>query len=289
MRWLGLLCSFFLLFACGRSPSVPSPGLTTSGPRIVVLSPAVAVILRDLGAGGLVVGRHNYGMVFKDRPACGQQGAIDYEQLLAVSPTDVLIEWGSGALPDRLLELADRNAWQVRRFELLTLDDIERATDELQRLYAPDRPGEPLSRTLQEAFRPVEGVERVGRVLVLGAVSPPTVLGPGSFHAQVLDRLGARSAVPEGGPWMELGLEDVLRLAPDAVVLVMPREGGTGIGATGETAIEQLGVLGRLDIPAVRRGRVAVLDGELYHTPSTAMADFARDLATVLREWAGVE
>lgn len=282
MRWLGLLCSFLLLFACGRSPSVAPPA---SGTRLVVLSPALAVILRDLGAGDLVVGRHNYDMVFTDLPACGQQGAIDYERVLALQPSDVLIEWGAQALPARLLELSEANGWEVRRFDLRTLDDITQASAELQRLYAPERE-EALSEQFAASLFKRPGIERVGRVLLLGAVDPPTVLGPGSFHAQVLERIGGTPAVTEGGPWIELGLEDVLTISPDAIVLVMPRAGGTGVGAVGSDAVEMLGSMSRLRLRAIEQGRVAVLDGALYHTPSTAMADFAEDLAEVMETWA---
>ncbi|MCL4220059.1 MAG: hypothetical protein KJZ65_01690 [Phycisphaerales bacterium] len=289
MRWMGIVLGL-LVVACSRLPGPrppATPDVEASHPRLVVLSPALAVILRDLGAGKLVVGRHNYDMVFTDLPACGQQGAIDYERVLVLQPTDVLIEWGSQPLPRRLMELAETNGWQVRRFDLRTLDDISGVCDELQSLYAPDRPGQTLRAQFEQSLFARPGVERAGRVLLLGAVDPPTVLGPGSFHAQVLERIGARAAVTEGGPWIELGLEDVLTLSPDSIVLVRPCAGGEGVAGVGESAIEMLGSLSRLRLGAIEHGRVAVLDGELYHTPSTAMGRFAEDLAEVLARWGG--
>ncbi|GAB4384195.1 MAG: hypothetical protein Kow0022_06040 [Phycisphaerales bacterium] len=287
MRLLAFFVSLAILFGCSHRspPTQPDDGQQ----RLVVLSPAVAVVLRDLGVGDRIVGRHNYDIVFPDLPACGQQGAIDYERLLAVHPTDILIQWGSQPLPERLQVLADRNSWRIHRYELVTLDDIEQAIAELQRLYAPDRPGEPLEASFERALRRRDGLERVGRVLLLGAVDPPTVLGPGSFHAQVLERIGATPAITSGGLWIELGLEDVLTIAPDAIVLVQPRPGGAGVQALGPDAVPLLGSLARLRLAAIDRGRVAVLDGELYHTPSTAMAPFAEDLARVLQGWAEQE
>ncbi|MCE7969672.1 MAG: ABC transporter substrate-binding protein [Leptolyngbya sp. PLA3] len=277
-----------MLAACSRAPG---PGVgrrdgDATQTRLVVLSPALAVILRDLGAGGMVVGRHNYDMVFPELPACGQQGSIDYERVLALEPTDVLIEWGSRPLPEKLLKLGEANSWQVRRFDLRTLEDISLACTQLQGLYAPDRPGPTLREQFEASLFVRPGIERAGRVLLLGAVDPPTVLGPGSFHAQVLERIGGVPAVTEGGPWIELGLEDVLTLAPDAIVLVMPRAGGAGAGAVGGEVVKMLGAMSRLRLEAIERGRVALLDGALYHTPSTAMAEFADDLAEVLERWA---
>lgn len=288
MRWIGVVLGLLALAACSRAPGPPaSQDVDASQARLVVLSPALAVVLRDLGVGDLIVGRHNYDMVFTHLPACGQQGAIDYERVLALRPTDLLIEWGSQPLPRRLIELAEANSWELRRFDLRTLDDITRACDELQTRYAFDRPGEALSAQFERSLFERVGIERAGRVLLLGAVDPPTVLGPGSFHAQVLERIGGRAAVTAGGPWIEVGLEDVLTLAPDAIVLVMPRAGGTGVGAVGEPAVAMLGSMSRLRLRAIEQRRVAVLDGELYHTPSTAMGQFAENLAGVLAKWAG--
>lgn len=288
MRLLSFLVSLAILFGCSQHRPPPTQP-DDAQQRLVVLSPAVAVVLRDLGVGDRIVGRHNYDTVFPDVPACGQQGAIDYERLLAVHPTDILIQWGSQPLPDRLQTLAERNTWRIRRYELVALDDIEQAIAELQRLYAPDRPGESLEVAFERALRRRDGLERVGRVLLLGAIDPPTVLGPGSFHAQVLERIGATPAITSGGLWIELGLEDVLTIAPDAIVLVAPRPGGSGVQAVGAEAVPLLGSLARIRLEALDRGRVAVLDGELYHTPSTAMASLAEDLARVLGGWAEQE
>ncbi|RMH09814.1 MAG: hypothetical protein D6695_12505 [Planctomycetota bacterium] len=282
MRLVALVL-VLLTVSCSR---VPNPELPSSGPRLVVLSPALAVILKDIGAGELVVGRHNYDMVFPDLPACGQQGSIDYEQLIAVAPTDILIEWGAMPLPKRLKALASANDWTIHRYELKTLDDILLAASELEARYAPRGPDEPVAARCERAWARRDHLERAGRVLLLAAVEPPTALGPGSFHAELLERLGATPAVTDGGPWIELGLEDIVRMAPDAIVLVQPRKNGQGVGSVGTSALEHFGPLARLHVPAVENERLAVLDAELYHTPSTATIQLAEDLASVLERWA---
>jgi ABC-type Fe3+-hydroxamate transport system substrate-binding protein len=43
--------------------------------------------------------------------------------------------------------------------------------------------------------------------------------------------------------------------------------------------------LAKLDIPAVRRGRIAIIDDPLAHTPSTAMIGVARAMARALEPW----
>lgn len=287
MRTRLLLLLILLAAGCrGDRPSPPPPADETET-RLVVLSPAASVILQDVGAGHLVVGRHDFDDSLPDLPATGHQGGIDYETLLSLRPTHVLIEWGDRALPDRLVTLAGRNAWSIEPIQLDTLDQIVETTDRLQRAFGDAEAG-PVSARLQESWSPSDKpLGSLGRVLLLGSVAPPSALGTGSFHDEILRRLGATPAIRDGGPWMELDSEDIIALDPDAVILVDPSPAGSGIGAVGPEALEKLGVVASLDIAAVRTGRVAVLDGLHYQKPSTAMGDFARDLRGVLDGWAG--
>jgi ABC-type hemin transport system substrate-binding protein len=276
-----------MVVGCEREPE---PTAEDAGARLVVLSPALAVILRDVGAENLMVGRHDFDPVFTDLPACGHQGGIDYERLLSLRPTHVLIEWGSRDLPPRLVSLAESNGWVIERYEIRTLEDILTAADTLEAEFGPEEVSEPISVSLEKAWSHSDKpLGQIGRVLLLAATGPAGALGPGSFHYEILERLGATPAMTKGGPWVELDSEDIIALAPDAIVLVVPRPEGKGIGAVGADAVAELGAVGSLDIPAVRSGRVAVLDGVSYLTPSTAMGDFARDLREVLEGWAEEE
>jgi ABC-type hemin transport system substrate-binding protein len=231
----------------------------------------------------------------------------------------VIIEWGSRPLPPRLTELSERRGWAVRRVTLLTIDDIARTVDDLaiglgavsMRTNAPRRPEgvpedleglsgairfeDPASRfdaalpsaTLARAWsRRGDGFAGVGPVLLLGSTTPPGVLGPGSFHDQILRRVGGVPAIDTGAPWMELDAEDVLRLDPAAIVLISPRGAGTPPASPSLDALrDRLGRLGTLNIRAVREGRIALIDDPLALLPSTAMAGFADRLAEILGAW----
>jgi ABC-type hemin transport system substrate-binding protein len=301
----------------GASPRGPRGG-DEAGERVVALSPAVGVMMRDLGLSDLVVGKHDYDMVFGDTvPAVGHQEAIDYESLLRVAPTDVIIEWGSRPLPPRLEEMASANGWDLYPVRLLTLDDIAETVDELAIRYGvvdfetvgsgrPEGVGGPADIPALPRFRdPAEaleaelpsaalarawtvrggGFEGIGPVLLIGGVDPVGALGPGSFHHQILERIGGVPALRAGSPWVELDAEDVLRLDPAAIVLIAPARGG-GAGSRDPAVVrERLGVLGTLDVAAVRDGRLALIDDPLALLPSTSMADFADRLAAALEAW----
>jgi ABC-type hemin transport system substrate-binding protein len=287
----GLLGLLIGVVGCDRTPVAPNDvdGMaaqpTTSAIRLAVLSPALATILRDLGAGDLIVARHDFDRADDRVPAAGHQGAIDYEMLLAVRPTHVHVEWGRRPVPARLVSLAEREGWTLMNHTLETLDDITRTADALHAAYGETGTAAPGASLAQAWARREPPLESVGRVLLLGSIEPPAAFGPGSFHYQLLTSIGATPAIALGSAWVELDHEDLIALSPDAIVLIEPRPGGRGRGAMGRAALDALGSLRDLPLPAIVTGRVAVLDGELYHTPSTAMAACARDLAAVLSQW----
>lgn len=277
------------LVACKRpTPPAPPPPPPTSNsqPRVVVLSPAAAVILRDLGHEHFIVGRHASDMVLPaSLPVCGDQLAVDLEALLAVRPTRIYTQWGSRDLPAPLVALAAKQGWTLRELDLMTLADVEREIIALDADLAPTGgSGARVLREFQTALRPRPELAAAGRVMLLGAVSPPGALGPGSCHHEILLRLALAPALTTGGPWQELAHEDLLRLDPDVLVLVLPRSARDPAPAdelpkTGPAALAALGGLKSLNLRAITKGRVILLDDPLGLTPSTAMGRLAEQLA----------
>jgi hypothetical protein len=93
-------------------------------------------------------------------------------------------------------------------------------------------------------------------------------------------------AIEKGAAYIELDAEDVLGLAPDGIVLISETPVGSEAREySWEERLEMLGAIAGLDVPAVRERRVAVIDGPLVLTPSTAMIDFERELGDVLSSW----
>lgn len=299
-----------LVPACKGPPPPPPPAPRPPALRIVALAPALAVMLRDMGAGGLLVGRHGYD-AWSD-PAlrvCGDQAGIDEEALVRANPTDVLLQWGEREIPARLEELAREHHWTVRSHPLLTLDDISSATAKLQGLawgagvpvptIAATTHGVPgtrewfeqtaLGARMAAAWSHREApLARAGRVLLLHTASPIAALGPGSYHYQILQRIGGTAAITEGKPYMTLDVEDVLRLAPDAIVMIDPRPARSE--ATGplnpDMVRDRFGTIGKLDIPAVRNNRLAIIDDPLGLVPGTNLIGTADDMAHLLEGWA---
>lgn len=290
--WTSLLLACLLVWACGDPKPPPGP----AGPRIVALSPAVAIILRDLGYQKQIVGRHASDLILDESvTVCGDQNQIDYEALIAAKPTHVFTQWGTRELPERLTRLAADRTWILRECSLLSLDDIERETHELDALLSGNPEGTVQGRAvvsrLRESLKKNPRFQTAGRVLLLGGLGPPSALGPGSWHYQILERLGAKPAVTKGAAWQDLSLEDVRAMAPDAIVVILPRSprtpslAGREAATMGDDAMPLLGAVGRLDVPAVKHKKVAVIDDPLSLTPSTSLTTFADELRSALSAW----
>jgi len=292
--------------------------------RIVALSPALAVILTDLGYEDAIVGRHSYDMILDPAiPVCGEQNAFDYEALLRANPTHVFTQWGTRKLPQRFFDLASAQHWIIHDFRLLSLEDIDAAATQLDSIlqshsqnataqgtrHAPSPRIARLHELAVAAHDPDTSVQPrwTGRVLLLMGTSPIAALGPGSAHAQLLAAVGGLPAITQGSPYMPLHEEDLIRLAPDAIVLIAPApapaftpsseraDAAPGAPPTHPThptdtrqAAHQalLAPLRTLDLPAARTGRLAVLDDPLGLLPSTALADIADELQNLLDSWA---
>ena len=129
------------------------------------------------------------------------------------------LQWGQRERPARLTQLAATNRWSVHDYPLLALADVDDAAAEMAALWGVATL--PPIRGLEAGKRPDRAA--VGRVLLLYGIDPPSALGPGSFHHELLVDLGATPALTEGRAFMTLDAEDVLRLAPDAVMIFNPR------------------------------------------------------------------
>ncbi|MDQ7012913.1 MAG: hypothetical protein Q9O74_03335 [Planctomycetota bacterium] len=287
---LALLCSVFSLVGCerGANPATPerptdhaAPTPDSTGPRIVVLSPALGVMLTDLGLADRVVGRHGWDAVLdQSLPVCGDQTGLDYEALLRAEPTHLLTEWGARALPGRLTALAAEHDWDVQDFQILSLDDIASASARLRALFPDAAPADSMQRFERMVRGPPPEPIWQGRVLLLMGTSPIAALGPGSAHHELLLRAGGIPAIAEGSPYMPLHAEDVLRLAPDAIMLIQPRDANT------PRAPYELGRIATLDISAIERDRIASVDHPQALLPSTRLVEVAEAMEQSLRRWA---
>lgn len=223
MRWF----CFILLLCLGACSERTPEASRDKGPRIVSLSPAASIMLQDADLEDAIVGRHGWDTVLDPSlPVAGDQTGIDYERLIALAPTHIVIEWGARELPERLVELASSRDIEITPIETLTLADIDASLRIIRSTFGiSSDPNDQLFGTQHELRT------AWGDVLLVVATSPTIdCLGPGSAHHELLMLGGFTPTLAEGAPWVTQSLEDVIRLNPACIVLVQP--GGSPDGST---------------------------------------------------------
>jgi ABC-type hemin transport system substrate-binding protein len=288
MRGVFLLLLSVLLVVTGAC-SRESPAASASKQnRVVVLSPALAVIVRDLGYADTVVARHAYDDVLpKELPAVGDQAGIDYEALLRVKPTHVLVQWGSRELPERLTQLATQNQWQITNLNPLQIEDIFLAVHRIDAtLRKGNEPSLRCSELLNQIaeFRSAPKAAAWGPVLLLASTNPPAALGPGSCHDELLRAVGGQPAISEGKPWIELSPEDLVRLQPRAILLIRPRS-ARGVTDADVPTTDPWEPLAKLQLQALQTGSFAVIDDPEGLLPSTSMIRVGEAMRKHLEAW----
>lgn len=298
---LTLLAS--LIMASCAKQSEPAPKASGGGeaetgegvePRFAVFSPAIGVMLQELGYEDQIVGRHAYDTALsRSIPVVGSHIEIDYEMLIGADPTHLLFERTSVQIPARVRELAVDEGWAIWSYTLQTLDDVATTVDDLH-LKLDGLPAmvqgtdidperrlniELPSARLARAWSPLspDVTSAAGRTLILAGIDPPGAMGPGSFHAQLIERMGLAPALTEGGMWQELDHEDLITLAPDSIIVIIPRAmDNQGIGEPAPLSWAQIrdrvGAIADLPIPAASERRIAVIDDPLGLLPSTSLA-----------------
>lgn len=273
-----LLLAFAACFySCGKAEPVTRSHDAT-GPRLAVLSPALAITLRDLGREESIVARHGWDMATDASvPVAGDQRGVDYEVLLSVDPDVVVMEAGATPTPPRLAELASQRGWRIVRLAMLSLTDVRRAIIEMDQLTIHD--GEPPSAQarslldrLDAATSPREGLaDRAGRVVMMVSAGPPGVLGPGSFHYEIGQAIGLEMLPHDGAAFISMGLEELRSLEPDTIVLIVP-------GSEPADLASLVDPMRGIGIRAVEEARVVLISDPEALTPSTAMIGFAESL-----------
>ncbi len=307
------------MVGCSKSPADASSPASTKAQieeaeaRFVVFSPAIGVMLRDLGFEDSIVGKHTYDTALSDSIAVvGSHIDIDYEMLITLAPSDLFFERNTIEIPQRVRTLADENDWQIWSYELKTLDDIATTIDDLylklvgfkEKQVDDDNfldfdidptakfDVELPSARLASAWSPIgRAASNAGLMLILASVDPPGAMGPGSFHAQLIGRLGIEAAIVDGGMWQELDLEDIIDLAPDSILVFMPSKPSSDdlIGEPEPMTWEQIqakvGKVSTLPIPAVEHQRIAIIEHPLGLLPSSSLGQVADEITTAVRAW----
>lgn len=243
--------------------------------RVISMMPASTEILFAMGAGPLLVGRSEFDKwpgAALAVPDLGPGLRPNVEALLSARP-DLVILYASEdnrAAARRLREAGIATA----AFKVDSIEQFVRLTRLLGRLTGDSARGALVADTVMRTLDSVRAVTRsLPRVsVVMPAYEQPLlVIGGGSFLSQLVEIAGGRNvydSVPLPSP--AVTFEDLIRRNPDAV-LAPPDYAATLRRSARWRAL-----------PAVRAGRILLLDTALVYRPAVRLGEGAVSLARLL-------
>lgn len=281
-RWIVAAC-IAVLAACAPAPEkkpvlddagdpLPAPAARS---RIVSLIPATTEILFALGAGDRVVGRTHWDGWPPEAmhvPDLGDGIRPSIETVIGARP-DLVVLYASGENRDaaRALRAAGIDVISLR---IDSIAEFERAA-----LLLGDAVGEPArARTVVDSVRAT--LDRVRRatsaiprptIFMLAWDTPLMTIGSGSFLSELVEIAGGRNVFGDlEGPSPQVSFEEVLRRDPQ-YILGRPETAGN------LAAKERW-----RGLPAVREGRVLVMDTVIVGRPGVRLGEAAVSIARLL-------
>lgn len=243
--------------------------------RIVSLIPATTEILFALGAGDRVVGRTRWDgwpPEVRQVPDLGDGIRPSIETVIEARP-DLVILYASGDNRDAARALRSAGI-DVISLRIDSIAEFERAA-----VLLGDAVGEParakavvdsVRATLDRVRSATSGLPRP-TIFMLAWENPLMTIGSGSFLSELVDIAGGRNVFGDlEGPSPQVSFEEVLRRDPE-YILGRPETAGN------LAARERWRVL-----PAVREGRVLVMDTALVGRPGVRLGEAAVSIARLL-------
>ena len=251
----------------GRSVTLP-----TAPKRIISLAPNVTEILFSLGLDQEVIGvsiHCNFPDKAKTRERVGSYVSLDLERILTLRP-DLIIATGAGNMRE-----------MVERLEKLGFPTYVIFPKDFDGILASIHHLGQIVNRAQEAREIVQGVERrKGRVIELTqgvprprvflqiGEAPMVTVGKGSFADDLIRLAGGENvAAFEERMYPRWGMEEVLRRSPQVVLIssMNPK-------SNYQRVIQEEWSRWKT-IPAVRDGRIHLIDSDLIDRPSPRIID----------------
>ena len=312
-RWAGVLALLTMvsfLTACEPTPPQEDPAgeeifvdldADEEDMRIISMAPAMTRMIVDLGGADLIVGVTEFDKTSLDGVRnVGSAMNPNSEAMLQLRPTHVFEMRDRVKIPDRIKQLADAQGFllidypypnSIEEMTRILFDIREFAPSGAEILAERQSLGSVLDERTTSQLLALSIMKRMSaiealtmnqptvKVLLLIGTQPVGASGPGTVLDDLLRHAGAANVLDDDQPsYLQLDRESILRLAPDAIVLVEPS--GAEAGDIDRDA--RFAALRGLDIPAVRDGRVMVLTHRDAMLPTSTLAEVGAELAIKL-------
>ena len=296
--FLMLIASVLALAACGPSrtakpagPITKTDGLNRSvtlekpAQRIVSIAPSNTEILFAVGAGTQVVGRDetsDYPAEAASVPTVGGFSGFSSESIVALKPDLVLGMAGDFNTPELAASLEKLCLTVYYLTNPKTLEDVYANIETVGELTGRATEAAALVKSLETRLSAVD--KKIAtlstRPLVffeLDATEPakPYTSGPGTYIDLLITRAGGTNIGSQlQGAWAQIGIEELLVLNPDVIILADSKYGETPEKVANRAGWETL--------KAVQQGKVYPVDDNMFVRPGPRLVDGLEALAKLL-------
>lgn len=249
-----------LLDQAGRSIRVPDH------PRQVVsLAPSITEIVFALDRGDRLAGAtrfSDYPAAARKLPKVGSYVRLDLERITALAP-DLCIAVKDGNPIEIVRRLEDLGI-PVFAVDPRDLESVMTAIAQIGRLLNAGDRADALVRDMEARIGRIhhlaqEASRRPGVFFQIG-IQPIVAVGTNTFIHKLIETAGGRNLTAGDVPYPRLSREQVLALAPEVILVTSMARGETFTRM--KTEWERW-----TDLPAVRQGRIHLVDSNLFDRP----------------------
>lgn len=254
--------------------------------RVVSLVPAVTEMLFAIGGGPRVVAVSSFDNWPKEAAALPKVGGLldpDTERIISLRPDLVIVE-GSQAEVMAKVQTAGIRTYSYKSGSLANVTKTMRELGTILGIESQaSAAAGAIDQRLEAIRQRAEGRPRPKALLVFGreqgAMRAIDVSGGLGFLHDIVQLAGGDNVFgSERREWLRVSLETILVAAPDVVI-----ELHYGYYLTPARLRQEMAVWDGLStLPAVRRGRVHLLEGEKFVVPGPRIVDAAEEIAAVI-------
>ncbi len=256
----------------GREVTFPFPPK-----RLVSLAPNITEILFSLDLDEEIVGvslHCNYPEKVKDRVRVGSYVSLDYERIVSLSP-DLVIATGAGNTRDMVVRL-ERLGFPTYVIFPKKFDDVLQSIHHIGQVISREKKALSM---IQEMKKRKQGIiERTGhlprpKVFLQIGEAPLVTVGRGSFADDLIRLAGGENIAGMGTErYPRFGMEEILRRSPEVILISSMNPRGDYDRVLKEWSRW-------MTIPAVKNGRVHLINSDLIDRPSPRIIEGLEEMA----------
>jgi len=248
--------------------------------RIVSLAPNVTEILFSLGLDEEIVGvsiHCNFPEKAKTKVQVGSYISLDFEKIVSLKP-DLIIATGAGNTRD-MVERLERLGFPTYVIFPKNLEDVLQSIRHIGQVAGREREGmeiiQGMRRRRESVVELTQGLPRPRVFLQIGE-APIVTVGKNSFANDLIRLAGGENiAGKEKEMYPRFGMEEILKRSPEVILVSSMNPKGNYEKVLQEWSRWKT-------IPAVKNGRLHLIDSDLVDRPSPRIIEGLEEMAKFL-------